>query len=118
MPFVTVDQPTMGVSILKNALNKAGIKTDVHYPCLPLSISIPKGMYDWLGSNVYDRIGDYFFSEILFGYDSKREQILINSLNELEYNQRFPTIDNIKNVRELVDYLPILRSLVKKLFEE
>lgn len=118
MPFVLVNQPTMGVSILKSALNNAGVKTDAHYPCLPLSISFPEGMYDWFGCNVYDRVGDYFFSEIIFGHELEREKILIESLKELKENQRFPHIKGINSVEELVNYMPELRRSTHLLISE
>lgn len=118
MPFVVVNQPTMGVSILKSALNNGGIKTDTHYPCLPLSISLPEGMYDWFGSNVYDRIGDYFFSEVLFGYESEREKCFIESLNELKSNQRFHKMEGIDSVDDLVGYMPILRKTINLLIQK
>lgn len=118
MPFVVVNQPTMGVSVLKSALNNGGVKTDTHYPCLPLSESLPEGMYNWFGSNVYDRIGDYFFSELIFGYESEREEILIKSLKALKNNQRFPKIKDIDNVDDLVDYMPRLRNHIQLLINE
>lgn len=118
MPFVVVNQPTMGVSILKSALNNSGIKTDTHYPCLPLSISLPGGMYDWFGSNVYDRIGDYFFSEVLFGYESEREKRFIESLKELKNNQRFRKMEGIDTVDDLVEYMPKLRDTINFLIRE
>lgn len=121
MPFVVVNQPTMGVSILKSALNNGGIKTDTHYPCLPLSINLPEGMYDWFGSNVYDRIGDYFFSEVIFGYELEREKCFIESLNELKNDQRFKKMEGIDSLDDLVDYMPKLRKtinlLIKKIVE-
>lgn len=118
MPFVVVNQPTMGVSILKSALNNGGVKTDTHYPCLPLYISLPEGMYDWFGSNVYDRIGDYFFSEILFGYEPEREKIFVESLKELNKNQRFHKMEGINSVDELVNYMPILKRTIHLLIQE
>ena len=108
MPFVVVGQPTMGVSVLKSALNKGGISTEVHYPCFPFSVNLPNGLYDWFGSNVYDRIGDYFFSEIIFGKDDDREkEILIMRYglgNTKPYAQR-----------EVAEKLNISRSYVSRI---
>lgn len=118
MPFVVVNQPTVGVSILKSALNNGGIRTDTHYPCLPLYNNLPKGMYDWFGSNVYDRIGDYFFSELLFGYEPEREKVFIESLKELNKNKRFYKMEGINSVEELVDYMPKLKSTIHLLIQE
>lgn len=118
MPFVVVGQPTMGVSVLKSALNKSGISTEVHYPCLPFAVNLPAGLYDWFGSNVYDRIGDYFFSEIIFGKDDVREKEMISSLYELETNGRFPHCDGIDNVNQFIEKLPFMRELSHSLINE
>ena len=75
-------------------------------------------MYDWFGSNVYDRIGDYFFSEVIFGYQSEREKIFIESLRELKKNQRFPHIAGINTIDDLVNYMPELRKTVQLLISE
>lgn len=118
MPFVVVGQPTMGVSVLKSALNKGGISTEVHYPCFPFAVNLPNGLYDWFGSNVYDRIGDYFFSEIIFGKDDDREKEMISSLYELETNSRFPNCDGIDNANQFIANLPFIRELTQSLINE
>ena len=119
MPFVIVNQPTMGVSVLKNCLNINGIKTEAHYPCMPLSVDLRSGMYDWCGGNVYERIGDYFFCEYLFGPSDAREEKLKEALYRLGKNGRFPKdIKGIGSVRDLVEYIPSMREIIKNLMHE
>lgn len=118
MPFVVVNQPTMGVSILKNTLNKGGIKTDVHYPCIPFSVALPTELYNWFGCNVYDRIGDFFFSEIIFGKNEYREKKMINTLCELYKNNRFPHCKDIDNVEKFIEYIPMLRNITQSIIKE
>lgn len=118
MPFVAVNQPTMGVSVLKNALNKSGVKTDAHYPCIPFSVSLPTGLYDWFGSNVYNRIGDYFFSEIIFGKDDYREKKMIDTLCELYENNRFPHCEGVENIDRFIEYIPTLRNITQSIVKQ
>ena len=115
MPFVVVEQPTMGVSVLKSALNKCGISTEIHYPCMPFAANLPKGLYNWFGSNVYDRIGDYFFSEIIFGKDDDREKEIIYSIHELETNGRFPNCEGIDNANQFIAHFSFIRELAQSL---
>lgn len=119
MPFVESDNPTVGVAVLKSALNAANIKADVHYPGIPFSSSLPKGMYRWFGSNIYERIGDYAFSEVLFGHDEAREKKMIEAIYNLNKNSRFPKgIEGIDNVKDLLEFLPQLNSAVFALITE
>ncbi len=119
MPFVEINNPTVGVAVLKSALMNANIKADVHYPGIPLSLSLPDGMYNWFGSNIYERIGDYAFTEILFGHDDDREKKMIDALYNLTTNNRFPKgIAGISCVEDLILFLPQLKETVSILISE
>ena len=117
MPFVRIDQPPLGVSILCNALRSNGIPTKALYPAIDFAEQIPLDLYDWMGENVYDRLGDYFFSSVLYGLDSHREEKMLSALEKLFSEGRWPNLSCARNVSQFKKLLPYLYASAQKLID-
>ena len=90
MPFASVIQPPLGVSVLKGALQTAGIGAVALYPSIRFAEMVPYPVYEWLGGNTYERLADYFFSRMAFGESVGAERSYRRMLDALWTGRRRP----------------------------
>jgi ribosomal peptide maturation radical SAM protein 1 len=71
MPFGSIFTPSMGLSLLKGSLNRAGIPSRILYFTLPFARRIGRSFYDRLGEDgtpgIRELAGEWIFSGALFG---------------------------------------------------
>lgn len=69
MPFVDVNRPSIGLSLIKAHLTKRGIETDLHYLNLKFQELIDPKFYLWLvvGRPAQHLLGEWIFSHALSG---------------------------------------------------
>src|SRR6266498_1690074 len=69
MPFGALNRPALGLSLLKPALQAAGIDCDIRYLALPFAELLGLEDYQWVGSALpYTAFaGDWTFTPHLYG---------------------------------------------------
>jgi len=76
LPFGPVKEPTIGVSILKAAIERAGFSLQVRYFNLDFTAMIGLNLYHEISHSFASRslVGDWVFSEALFGDQAPNER--------------------------------------------
>lgn len=74
MPFATLLVPQLGVSLLKSALEKIGVQSDILYLNLSFGERIGRSFYEWLkDSDPRFQLAEWVFSRALNGEDWDKE---------------------------------------------
>ena len=75
LPFAAVEEPTIGVSILKEAINRAGLSSQVCYFNLDFAAIIGLDLYNVISQSFASRslVGDWVFAGALFGDQTPNE---------------------------------------------
>jgi ribosomal peptide maturation radical SAM protein 1 len=81
MPFAVLNQPALGISLLKAALAQRDISCDIHYLSLTFAEWISRRLY-WCIAWSTRRLlfGDWFFAQELFGHEDEQEHPLLKCL--------------------------------------
>lgn len=81
MPFATLYRPSIGLSLLKAALERDGHQADLHYLNLTFADRIGSRLYTKIcDSNPVAMLGEWIFSRSLFGPEPDREQAYIDQV--------------------------------------
>jgi ribosomal peptide maturation radical SAM protein 1 len=82
MPFAPLNQPLLGISLLKAILAHAGIACDIHYLSLPFAERIGLPLYRWIWCTSLGRLqlGEWLFARSLFGREWDEEHPLLEEL--------------------------------------
>ena len=102
MPFVDVLQPPLGVSVLCGALRQQNIRVKALYPAMMLAEQLPYDLYSWFGGSVLSRLGDYFFSNMIFGRSQQREAAFLAYVRELDCSE----LTSVRSPDDFVRLLP------------
>lgn len=115
MPFADVLQPPLGVSVLCGAMRDAGISVKAFYPSLSFAEKVPYRVYEWLGSNTYERVADYYFSRIAFGFDPDADRAFRSMIASLREKERLPSnlLDGVSDT-----LLALIRSACEEVVAE
>lgn len=74
MPFSSLYRPSIGLSLLKAALEKEGNQIDIHYLNLAFGVRIGVKLYDDISNGPQEAaFGEWVFTEAMFGPDPDRD---------------------------------------------
>ncbi len=106
MPVAATQTPSLGLSILKSALTDLNISTDVHYLNMKYAEFVGLEVLEALETiPTAQLIGDWIFSEALWGKDSERdnryiEEVLRDSSNEHPFHENRRASESL--IREIL----------------
>ena len=112
MPFAMPLVAPLGINVLCGALRKAGFRVRCRFANIDFAERIPEELYDYPASNglnVDVMLGDWLFSDSLFGPDPERDRRFLELLREenkherLIWNRRYHSLD------DLLGDLPLLK---------
>jgi ribosomal peptide maturation radical SAM protein 1 len=114
MPFVSVNRPAIGVSLLKAEMIKIGVSAKVHYFNLKFAEKVGLDLYNSLADTGLDSplVGELIFSPFAFQTSSRNQNIrrMINEIldsKQQDYHQKYSSsidklIEQIISVQNLI----------------
>jgi ribosomal peptide maturation radical SAM protein 1 len=116
MPFYGIDRPSLGLSLLKAALNKRNIPCDVHYLNLCFAHQIGVDRYKLVDALAEtDLAGEWIFSAALWGEDQALDKAYIREVlqERSPYRQNLGLPISGKASTQLGGYSPELTQLLR-----
>lgn len=116
LPFGVVREPTIGVSILKAAIGRGGVTSQVRYFNLDFAAAIGLNLYHEISHSFASRslVGDWVFAEALFGDQAPNEDGYVEHI--LADYSRWE--DNVPYGVEFGKYKNFTRYVAEKLLPE
>src|SRR5262249_13761559 len=85
MPFFTLSLPSLGLSLLKSELDRAGYSSKIYYLNLSFSSHVGYDLYQSVDDQPIARLAlEWVFAESLWGVNRERDEKFIQRLSEEE----------------------------------
>jgi ribosomal peptide maturation radical SAM protein 1 len=98
MPFAPSSSPSLGLSLLRAALSKAGFAATVHYATLPFARIIGWPLYDQIADASPDHlVGDWVFAGALAPQSPARAEAYVSAVLAPAYGAEF--VDGVRRAR-------------------
>lgn len=112
MPFAMPLVAPLGMNVLCGALRKAGLRVRCRFANVDFAERVPEELYDYPASNglnVDVMLGDWLFSESLFGADPERDRRFLEMLKEENEHDRLVWNRRYRSLDDLLRDLPLLK---------
>ena len=102
LPFVGIERPALGLSLLKAQLQRAGYRCDVRYLTFDLASFIGTEDYRWVSDDLpYTAfVGDWLFTAALYDADSVRVDRYVDEVLRGEWHLTEADISRLYRIRQ------------------